>query len=387
MEIHSDLVSITQNSFTKNLPFKLGELIHGKVLEKLDNGFYLIQIKNYKFKAQYAENLNGEHLFKVLENSDKLLLQLVNPKTSQSSHQGILKQLSMLSQYSSDPMLNSILDYYIKFNLQLNQKEILFIFNYFKQNKKKWNPSQINNLLLYRSKGFKLTKDVIERFLSLDDWTNQLEKELQLALKQNDIFSKDLLKKFFLFANSRNLANEIKSLLQRYSKMVQNTNIEVNNITSKNNENFLIEMLKFLAKNQDNKLISKLVRQLLIEKESFILNDAEEDQVFFTLPLIFNDEEASLFKIKIFPKSKKKNCYQFIFDLNLSELGQIRAYCQIVDDELNLHFYLTKERSVQFLKDNFGRLFQSIQEQPLKLGSYRIDYQSELEPFFNLSAA
>ncbi len=192
MTANNDYISIPSASIEKLYPFKIGELITGTVLNKKSDGTYLILIGHSKYKVKYPDELDKKQLFKVLNNQDQLVLQLMTPKGQSKQSSRVIKQFKELNSSEVDDLLHDIVNNYLKYDIVLKEREITSLHRFIKQKYPGIDKKLLEFIIAMKAKGLKTSPANVNSWIDYDQTVGDLRKELiQLALKYNIAIPED----------------------------------------------------------------------------------------------------------------------------------------------------------------------------------------------------
>ncbi len=379
MKIINDYLSISTPYPKSQFPFKKGDLVTGQIIKKLADGFYQIKLGVKEFKAQYPYELEGKHLFKVVENQGQLLLKLMQPNSqtpagNKSVAEQIISQFPQLSSLSQDPLIQLIMNLHLKHNLRIEESEILTLYRYFKNRKTK-SERFIETVINMKSKGQKPMASYIQKLSDYDHELSSLSEEINSLLKRSKDPLSQLLKENYLISlKEGELKNQLKNKLSGLGYCSRES------IKNSKKNLFLVKLLKLLSIDKDNKLIRKLTNHFKLERESFLPNESETDQVFFSIPILLEDNQVDYFKLKYFPKLSNKRITTFFFELTLTKLKRIQGVCLVSNARLYLNLDVENKEAADFLNYFLEDLTDEMREQ-YPLVSCNINHKEKLGDF------
>ena len=387
MEINNQHISISQTANTqKTFPFKVGELFKGSIINQLGDNQHLIEVGGKRYKAYYPGELKGEQLFKVIENKGQLVLKIMSPASEKNPSQQIISQFSKLEGLVNDPLLRQIVDQYLKYNLRLNETEILSLYRFMKEKKGKYGKGFLDLTMIMKSKGIRITHQKMQAWIDHSNNLIETAKELSTILKAPGDSLFKLVRQYYLISLSE---GEIKKqlinsfLLRGYrSKKAQNVS-DSGKIPNEKESIFITELLKFLSSNQDNKLIRKLIHLDQLERESIVNNHCEDDMYFLSIPIVRDDSELDYFLLKSHPEKSDAKRQIFSFEIELSHLKKVRGEISLTQGKIDINLKLEEKQAVGFLNQRFVDMYHEKKEDYLTLGNWAVTYEKETGDFLS----
>ncbi len=385
MTSNNDFIEIPSTHVETRFPFKIGELVTGTVLNKKSNGTYLILLGHTKYKVKYLADLKERQLFKVLKNQGQLVLQLISSKERSSQSNQIIHQFTQLNSSENDSLLHEIVKYFLKYNLVPLENDILTLYRFVKQNYPGIDYGLLETLIAMKAKGLKTTPINLKSWITYDQKLSQLGKDLsQLIQRNNHPLIPFLDKHYFISPKKKDIKHQILKNLIKMGYISKNNFPPPpdEKIAKKQKGLFLLELLKSISQNKNNNLLKSILEHYQTERISTYKSPSEEDQFFFSIPLLM-DDHVTYFKVKCFPKAQKKNHHVFYFEWDLNYLKKVHGYCIVDQDKISIDMNLEDKDKADFVNQYFLKTHKN-GDYPINPEHFNVSYGKGLESFLSI---